>query len=810
MIKLHRILWLLLVLAGTIAVSGCGDDSDSEVSPVIEDVETTRDDRGVWYITGPRNASLYEVIEAMGYAVATDRLWQLEQYRRTGGGRLSEILGPSMLSTDIYIRTMAYSEDEMQAFFDALDPETQDAFRGYADGINRRIAEVLSDPTLLPYEFKAIDLQKLLEFDRTPTLEDFTALDLWGWLVVLLRNFDPEAQSQREIDNAALLQELQDDFPATYMDMFNDLRWINDPDALTYIPGSTGVSVAARKNASVQPLSTGAAPDFPDLRKVAAKMAETRNGVVESLKRINAYVKMGSYAWVVSGDKTASGNPILYSGPQMGFDVPSIVIEGSIRAAGLNVSGMSVPGAPGVFLGRTPHHAWSMQVGHANTVDYYIEDPSDVFLHRTETIRVLGEDDVALPVYRTSHGPVISPMPYDPATYDPVSDGPIIAWKYSHWGHELEAFDGFLGLSRATNMDTFGEAIDRVPVSQHFCYTDRDGNIAYWMSGRDPVRPAGEWRFPQGFMGAPQEWDSEILIARSTDRNSSQGFYSGWNNKSSPTYEAAYGPFHRAHVIHDYLSTHDDLTFENLRDLALNIATTDSFGSGGNPWKFVEDHFTSVVAANPTPERTAALSLMAGWDGHFVDGGESAWPWGTDRADAWVLMDKWLREVIRLTFEDELGTGQSRYTLFNVLLHALPGTTINNSYDWFQNLTDVAAPQTSEAIILAALDTALAELETRPWGAGARGEIDYNHPVLEVFASGTVHTMPFSSRSTYAHCVEYGSAGPIRIESMFPLGESGTILTGLGWLFTPVFDPHFLSMTDVYDGFAHRPFPLFD
>ncbi|MGW8322990.1 MAG: penicillin acylase family protein, partial [Thermodesulfobacteriota bacterium] len=119
-------------------------DTDSRVFRVDEGgVATNRDDKGVWFITGPETASLYEISEAMGYAVATDRLWQLEQYRRTGRGRLSEILGSSMVSTDIYLRTMAYSEEEMQAFFDAQDPQTQDAFRGYADGINRRIAEVL-------------------------------------------------------------------------------------------------------------------------------------------------------------------------------------------------------------------------------------------------------------------------------------------------------------------------------------------------------------------------------------------------------------------------------------------------------------------------------------------------------------------------------------------------------------------------------------------------------------------------------------------------------------------------------------------
>ena len=83
------------------------------------------------------------------------------------------------------------------------------------------------------------------------------------------------------------------------------------------------------------------------------------------------------------------------------------------------------------------------------------------------------------------------------------------------------------------------------------------------------------------------EWTGERRT-RVHDENVAKGFYCGWNNKSQPDYNNAtnnfsyyLGPAHRAQVIDDYLATHDDLTFEEVRDLALNIATTDSFGSGG-------------------------------------------------------------------------------------------------------------------------------------------------------------------------------------------------------------------------------------
>jgi penicillin amidase len=349
-------------------------------------------------------------------------------------------------------------------------------------------------------------------------------------------------------------------------------------------------------------------------------------------------------------------------------------------------------------------------------------------------------------------------------------------------------------------------------VSQHFCYADRDGNIAYWMSGRDPVRPAGEWRFPQGIPGVtfpPLEWDASVLIPRSHDRDAAKGFYGGWNNKTSPDYDNAYnsvndiyGPFQRAHVIYDFLENNDNLTYADVRDLALSIATTDSFNGGGNPWPFVKADFEAVVAGEPTAERQAAIALLNSWDGHFVAGAAPQWVAGADRADAWMLLDAWLKACLELTFADEFATAglnyldQNQNLLFNVFLHGLAGSAsgIVNNHDWF-------APSTSSAIIIDALDNALTDLGLRPWGVGQRGTIAYVH---EIF--GEIHTTPYASRSTYAHCVELDTAGPARIESMFPLGQSGTIL--MDAFGDPVYDPHFLSMTPAFDGFSPRAFPL--
>jgi penicillin G amidase len=779
-------------------VYGAATADTSQVLPV----QTFRDSQGAWFITG---GTLYDVFEAMGYAVATDRLWQEELYRRQARGTLSEIFGSSQLSTDVLMRTMGYSEPELQSAYDGLNLDARTVIKAYADGLNRRIAEVTANPSKLPFEFWALSSALHTQFVPAP----WTVTDLLCWLAALQHNFDGEGSGTGELANAALLQSLAATFPADAMNMFDDLRWLDDPQAITYIPKSQASTAPAAAAAGVAATSATASK-LPDLRDAANRIGGRFTQAVENLKRIDAYVKLGSYGWVVSGKKTASGHPIIYSGPQMGNTyAPSIVTEGSIVGGGLAISGMTVPGIPGIIIGRTPHHAWAMQTGHAHTVDFYLDPPSAATLNRVETINVAGGSPVTLPIYRTPHGPIVDPMPFNP---NPPS-GYLVSWKYSHWGKELADMEPFLELPRIQSMDAFAQAIEKFACSFHFEYADRDGNIAYWMSGLDPVRAAGsDPRLPLRGDGT-QEWPQPITLKpRSTDRNTTQGFYGGWNNKSNPTYSEgfnwndwAFGTAQRAQAVHDYLLTHDNLTFEDVRDLALSVATTDNKAlHGGYVWKFFAPYFTAAVQAHPTDARTAALTMMQAWDLHFVAGGASEWPAGALRADAWVLEGEWINQLVTLVFADELGAAVAPDThLVNTLLHALAGNSsaVVTKYDWFQDRSGSGKPTDPQQLIVLALDNALAKLGAQPWNV-ARGQIVMSHTLL-----GALHTAPYSDRSTYAHCIEYGPDGPVRIESMFPLGESGDIrINGQG---QPVFDANFFTMSPFYDSFAPRPFPLF-
>ncbi len=785
-------------------------------------VQTTRDERGVWFIEG---GSLYDVFEAMGYAVATDRMWQLDFFRRQARGRLSEILGPSFLSTDVFLRTIAYSDDELTEEFNALSPDGQAAVQGYVDGINRRIAEIYLDFYQMPYEFwiggyAYVFLQHWgLSYLPAP----WTVNDALAYTAIFFRNFDPEALKTGQLDNGVLAQTLAAVYGQSGLAMFQDLRWLNDPSAQTMIPAGERTKASRFSTADTRKLASDLAV-LPDLDEAAEQVRSRIDTYQRQMEQLGVRLRMGSYAWVVSGERTSTGNPMLYSGPQMGFDLPAIVTEGSIRGGGLEVSGMHVPGLPAIAVGRTPHHAWSAQVGHAHTVDYFLDPPQSVVLHRFETIEVAGQEPVDIPVFRTSHGPVVNPLPFDPNNPPDF----VVSWAYANWGHEADAVDALLAAARAESVEEFGAGVEIIGVSQHSCYADRDGNIAYWQTGFDPIRVAGvDPRLPQVGDGT-QEWTGEYR-PRAHVANPAQGYVGGWNNKASVDYMNApnnldrnFGPFHRAHVIDEYLAAHETVTFEEVRDLALNIATTDSFNGGGNTWSFVADEFSSAVAADPTDDRTTAIAMLEAWDGHFVAGGPAEWRMGAEMADAWVLQDAWIREVVRLTFEDEFTAAgldfdaQPTYVLFNVLLRALAGTdaalpVLNN---WFLDRLESGKPTDPGELIVLALDNVISEIGLGPYGA-ERGTIVFGHeylaglldPVLGT-SFGSIHTIPRSNRSTYAHVVEMGSSGPVRIESMFPLGPSGML--GFNGTFVPDFDPFAFSMAPVYDPFTPRPFPLFD
>ena len=775
-----------------------------------------RDEQGIWYI---KDGSLYDVMEMLGYTIAHDRLWQTEIFRRSAEGRVAEIFGTPSLNTDVLARESNYSFEEYSAMYEALDTDSKTMIAAYAEGASRRIAQVNADLDILPFEFKRFGI-----FEVDP----WTIHTVMNWLVTVQRNFSMFNLGSGQLNHIAAVQILNGTLGDTDLvrAAFDDLYWTNDPSSLTVIPPTE----EALKRAEERKQKSYPLPGYinaENSEKLSELVNRTRNMFAERerhLKEIGGWVKMGSYAWVVSGEHTDTGNPMLYSGPQLNFSAPVTISEGSIESDTLNVQGMVVPGVPAVLVGRTPHHAWSLQVGDAHSFDYYLEEPSNVALHRTETIIVAGAEPVTLNIYRSNNGPILFR-----AFNGPLVPGELLfAWKYAHWGKELDLGPGILGMARATSLDEFDTAVRRIAVSQHIKYADKEGNIAYWMTGNTPVRPEGDYRFPQNLDESRREWDAEVLEPMPHARNPEQGWFGSWNSKPSVDWVdsasiVGYGPFQRGYMIQDYLASQDTFTFEEIRDLAITISATQNFAGGGYTWIELRKVFKDVVEANPTPERLEAIRLLEEFDGSFPLGGPEDITTTTELDDPWILERNWLRRVMFHIIEDESNDPFVVANLdrhFQLMLRVLsddPAVPIG--YDWETNLIE-PDDLTSDEVILRELDGLLERLGPRPWSAdvGDRPSIPF-----DLLGIGPLHATLDLNRSTYGQCVEIGPNGPVRVETIWPLGPSGAIfandnlepisptgvlITGSTDIEKPEDDPMF-SMLPFFENFIHRPFPLF-
>ena len=286
MIRRFSLILLAIGIAVTLLVSSPPSQAAPQgwtTLPVSgEQVRIYRDEFGVPHIFAETNRGLFE---AYGYTVAEDRLWQLELNRRAARGRLAEIFGSGSLPADRSARTVGYTNAELDAQFALLNAEEQEIFNAYRDGINRYITAVVAPDPLnkLPFEFRALGI-------GVPALWETRDSAAFGAFMV--RGFGEIGG--RELTNQSLLSSLITahgpvDGPA----IFNDVRWLNDPDSPVSVPvdGAIGKRQKAEPPSPAQPAQLlGASDGWPDPLDAEAEAIWEALGVP---------TKLGSYAWVV-------------------------------------------------------------------------------------------------------------------------------------------------------------------------------------------------------------------------------------------------------------------------------------------------------------------------------------------------------------------------------------------------------------------------------------------------------------------------------------------------------------------------------
>ncbi|MEM1042728.1 MAG: penicillin acylase family protein [Bacteroidota bacterium] len=519
---------LALLLAVSLVAHGQAAQDLTLQAPDATTVEIDRDEWGVPRITAETETGVFF---GQGFAAAQDRLFQMENFWRASTGRLAEAFGSDFVESDQLVRTFFYTPAERQAQFEALPGEVQTMLTSFKDGVNAYIDSVAANPAVY----------QPAEYAQAP----FTLIGIEAWdndkMVALMQFF---MRRFGEAGGAELTRLAE--LTAQGQKWFDANRPINDPTAATTIPNDI-----PRPPTAHEVTYRGPAVDPAIAKAVEAR----RERVNRQFDALGVPRKFGSYASLIGPSVSAPGDVMLLGAPQMGVPAVSApgdpdravtweceLLVGDAEDPALHIAGMTVPGIPGVIIGRTADRAWTLTSGVSDNVDTFIETTEDDTLDRyffdgafvdyeaiDETISVLGGTPVAFTHYRSVHGPVYA---------DDLDNNQAFTWQYTFWDQELDMATAFYDLWKAETREEVEAVGAAVPMSFNLFLNSKDQDIRFWHIGFYPDRPDGaDPRLPLVGDGS-QEWDGIRAFAElPKDENPVQGYYVNWNNKPAADWD---------------------------------------------------------------------------------------------------------------------------------------------------------------------------------------------------------------------------------------------------------------------------------
>ncbi|ASS75248.1 hypothetical protein CIG75_09805 [Tumebacillus algifaecis] len=553
MLKKIMITSLSSLLGLTAVVSGGGywyvqdslADLDGEVLTAVEKpVRLLRDEYGVSHLYAETERDL---LFAQGFAHAQDRLWQMELSRRGAAGRLSELFGEDLVTTDRMYRTLGMHR-VAEAAVNSLDATSKQNLQAYADGVNAFLEQ--KD---MPFEYGifSIDPEPWTIADSL-SISKMMAWDLGGNM-----------------------------FTELFLSAAGDQ--VGREKALTLIAEYAPQDARVLKESSEQaPAQAAQASPFSIAPEAVAQLHQAKAG----LKELGIPGEsLGSNNWVVSGNKSASGKPLLANDMHLSLQAPSVFYQNHLVVPNLyNVSGVIFPGVPGVIVGHNDKLAWGFTNVYPDVQDLYIQKPNPNNPHQfeymgkyedakviQEEIKVKGGDPVRFENIITRQGPIIT----DIVEGIPVSAPLSLKWSTYEFHDEISAM---LAMNKAQNWEQFETALQRFSApAQNVVYADVEGNIAYQLAGKIPVRKKGDGLLPVPGWTDEFEWTSYIAWEDLPHTfNPEQGFIATANNKiiaeaDDPyliTYEWA-APY-RAKRIEEMIEAKDKLTLADMQQMQLD------------------------------------------------------------------------------------------------------------------------------------------------------------------------------------------------------------------------------------------------
>lgn len=732
-------------------------DGEIQVEGLNGTVDVYRDALGIPHIYA---STPHDLFFAQGYVHAQDRFWQMDASRHIGSGRLSEMFGEGQLQTDSFLRTLGWArvaEEELKL----LPPDILANLEAYADGVNAYMAGRSGEELSLEYAILGL-LTPGYEPEPWEPLHTITWGKAMAWDL-------GQSRLTSEIQRAILLDTLS---PEQLADLYPPY-----PPENPYIVNDFALDAAMSK--SVAELAA-----LPEVSQLLASVWERQKALDTLLGPGGEHI--GSNNWVIGGELTATGMPLLANDMHLSQQIPSIWYQAGLHCrpatAGcpFEITGFSFAGVPGIIAGHNQHVAWGLTNVGPDVIDLYIEkiNPENLNQYEVngkwvdmtlveESIKVAGQDEpVQLTVRYTRNGPIISDT-YGPLKQERDDDEPNFTQKA---GIDLPAnyaismrwtalepnrvYQAIFDLNRASNWEEFrAGAANFVVPAQNMVYADVEGNIGYQTPGWIPIRNTGhDGSLPVPGWTDDYRWQGYIPFEDLPRTfNPDAGFIVTANNAIiGPEYPyliaTDFDRGYRARRITDMIANAPaPITIEYIQEI-----------HGDNSDLSAEFLVPALMRVDLADEKlTKVRGLLEGWDYQL----------GTDSAPA-ALYSSFFYHLLARGFRDDLPEeywpgGGSRWMLIVKNLMSQPDSF------WWDDKTTPNTKETFDDILRLAFSDAVDELEKR-FG---------NDP--SAWTWGDMHTL------TLTHSTLGGSGVP-PIEALFnrgPYRTSGgsSIVNATGW-----------------------------
>ena len=458
-------------------------------------IEVYRDSFAVPYIIADNDE---DAAFALGFLHAQERMFTMDLIRRAGEGRLSEILGEKAIPFDKMFRTVGIKRNIEKNLY-RYNSDVMKILQAYSNGVNTFLKERKGNYGI---EFDVLGYQP----------------EIWkpihSLIVIKMMAWELNISWWTDLSFAELIQKL------------------GSEKVLEILPDYP------------QNAPTIIADNFKHLPLINSSLAETDKAFRNFIGWTGTHI--GSNNWVVNANKSISGKPIIANDPHLAFSAPGKWYAAVIKSKDWNASGVTLPGVPGVVIGKGENISWVLTNVMNDDSDFYVEkldsSKTKYFVDGQwqnlqiikDTIKVKDGKDFAIEIKETHRGPIISNIhPYKFIYNEDDIDVPPISMRWS--GNEFsDEMLAFYKINKAKNWNEFRDGVKYFGIpGQNFVYADAQGNIGYIMGARIPIRNSNNPTLV--FDGTTSENDWKGFVPQQdipTILNPNENFIASANNKT--------------------------------------------------------------------------------------------------------------------------------------------------------------------------------------------------------------------------------------------------------------------------------------